>query len=300
MRSPRQNVVLFFLIYFGSYAIAALLAPSVYVVLHHCHGQILSPLVTYVLARPFGKVYGRICWIPLFFGLLFLLRRCGLNSCKKLGFHWRRWPRFLRFFLLGTGLAALLALVRMVQFDWEWRGGFSLLLFPLFSALAISVMEEVVFRGLLLRLLCGSFGPFFALPCSGLFFSYAHFTGHSAAAFRGPSPTVSDGFRVALDSLGAICCGFQPIPFLSLFLFGLLLGSYFLRYRNLMEAVGFHSGVVFALLAFRRTVALTVPLNSSTTGNLLGCLLCPFLLCVLLSFHVHGSGVPKSSCREIS
>ncbi|MDR0340046.1 MAG: CPBP family intramembrane metalloprotease, partial [Puniceicoccales bacterium] len=164
--------------------------------------------------------------------------------------------------------------------------------------LAISLMEEVVFRGLLLRLLCGALGPTIALPCSGLFFAYVHFMGRSSASFQGPTPTVVDGLRSALNSFGAIRNSFQPIPFLSLFLLGLLLGSYFLLNRNLMAAIGFHSGVVFALLAFRRTVALSP--GSSATKDLLGNLLCPLLLCILLSFHVHGSGTRKSSRREIS
>jgi membrane protease YdiL (CAAX protease family) len=291
-------VALFFAVYFGAYVVAALLVPAVYGILRRCRGRILTSLGAYVLAHPFGRVYGRICWIPLALGLLFLLKHCGLASWKKLGVHWRRWSQFLCFFLLGAALVALMAAVRMIQFGWEWRSGFFCwkLFCPLASALSIALLEEIVFRGLLLRFLCDSFGAPIALPCSGLFFAYVHFTGHSAIAFRGPSPTISDGFRAALDSLGAIRCDFQPMAFLSLFLLGLLLGSYFLRYRNLMASIGFHSGAVFVLLASRRTVLLLAPSGPSLPKDLLSLFLCPLLLCILFSLHVHGTH--KNSRRE--
>ena len=296
--SALLNCFLFFLVYFSSYGAAALLVRPVYVILRHCDGQLSSHLAAYILSIPFAKVYCRIHWICLLLGFLLLLLRCRLMSFEKIGIRWKQWPHYLRFFVFGAAITAIPLAAAMSGDRWQLRSNFTAGSMALVAAGAISVAlaEEIVFRGLLLRLIGGVAGPRFSMALSSLFFAFVHFGKFSMAKFSGSLPTVSDGFRAAWSSISSIFEAFQPIPFLSLLLLGLFLGGLFLNYGNLMACFGFHSGAAFVLIFFRRAIA-----SASASGSaawLLSSPLCPIVLCVLLPFHFHGNGSAQKTRRQ--
>jgi membrane protease YdiL (CAAX protease family) len=291
--SALVNCCLFFLVYFGSYAAAALLVRPVYAILGNCGGQ----LSAYVLSRPFGKIYGRIHWACLLLGFIFLMLRCKLTSTGKIGIHWKKWHQCLRFFLGGAAVTAIPLSAAMVGGGWQLRDNIAAYALPmaLSGAVLAAVAEEIIFRGLLLRILCGAVGPRISLAFSSLFFAFAHFSKGISSKFSGALPTLSDGFRAAADSLSTVMETFQPMQFLSLLLLGLFLGALFLNCGNLMASIGFHGGAAFVLIFFRRAVV-TASMGSSAAW-LLDSPLCPTVLCLLLSFHIHGNESPKKFRR---
>ncbi|MDR1436470.1 MAG: CPBP family intramembrane metalloprotease [Puniceicoccales bacterium] len=291
------NCFIFFAVYFGSYAIAALLARPVYAILRQCHGRVLGPLSAYILSHSFGRIYGRLHWLALALGLFFLLLRCRLCSFRRIAAAIGKWPKCLRHFFFGF-FATAVALASTVLFrEWRWRCDFSLsTLAGAFAGAAFAAIgEEIVFRGLLLRLLNGIFGWRLSLTIDGLFFAFVHFEKTAMTHISGTAPTLADGFRAASDSLMAVCDTFQTIPFLSLFLLGFFLGTLFLASGDLMAPIGFHGGAAFAMLIFRRAVTVVSSTAVNAKSWLLASPVCPIFLCLLLSFYFHGNRFAKKT-----
>ena len=137
------------------------------------------------------------------------------------------------------------------QPDITFGKGVFLLSGALLGGLLIGLLEEIVFRGMSFRMFYTWVKPLPALLLTSLFFSYAHFK-IPDSVWEQTSGQVDwgSGFFVGFWTLFGILPGWDLLIFVNLTLFGLVLGMLVLRQRSLMGAVGFHAGIVFAILAY--------------------------------------------------
>jgi len=119
------------------------------------------------------------------------------------------------------------------------------------AAIGASLLEEWIFRGLLLGIFLRSFRPFTAIISLSLIFSALHFLQPS----KGMIVENPQHFAAGFELLKLILLRFLDFPaffneFLSLFGLGLILG--FARYRtaSLWLPIGLHAGWVFAFKLF--------------------------------------------------
>jgi uncharacterized protein len=174
----------------------------------------------------------------------------------------RRWtdlmlePNSRRFTDLGTGVViggggfaytlSLLFLGGIVQFNsiLPWAGAWTLVV----TAIAVPLIEESFFRGVLLSLLRRSLKWPWALTLLSCFFAILHFLGPQPG-----KPRVSGNFWYSgFEHVGKLFWQFgEPRlvlgGWLTLFLVGWILGYTVVRTRSLYLAIGLHGGWVLAM-----------------------------------------------------
>ena len=110
------------------------------------------------------------------------------------------------FFILVTGCIALLGGYRIGSVNWDWNA----LIKSLFMFLVVGVGEEVLFRGIVFRMIDDRWGTVVALVVSALIFGFVHITNNNAtvwssvaiavdpSASTGPGTTSRARFSVLL------------------------------------------------------------------------------------------------------
>ena len=113
------------------------------------------------------------------------------------------------FFVLVTGIIALLGAYREARVNWDWN----MLIHNLFMFLVVAVGEEVLFRGIVFRMVDDRWGTVVALIVSALIFGFVHLTNDNA--------TVWSSFAIAVEA-------------------GLLLGAAYKWSGTLWVPIGIH------------------------------------------------------------
>ena len=113
------------------------------------------------------------------------------------------------------------------------------------SAVAVSLLEEFFFRGVILGLCLMAMGRWSALLVSALIFSVVHFV-KTSKSVRGDPVTWSSGFeQIPLAFSSAPPWPLLGWGFLSLLVAGLILGVATSRTRSLFLSIGLHAGWIF-------------------------------------------------------
>lgn len=250
-----QGVRLLILVYFGAILFAAVLSPFVYLAIQFWSESFPNRLNSYLAEKDFPRYFDRLRWLPVILLLPWLLRRCGLLSFKNLGFgntHGYspalRWTAYGVLLILFAGAGQGLFLGVEYEASLTLAKGLQTLLIAILSALLIGVLEEAVFRGMILRMFYTALKPMPAVLLSSLFFAYVHFKKIPKEIWDDESTAVNlgSGFYVGFWTLLSIGQTFDFVRFLNLFLFGIVLCLLFLRTGSLWPCVGFHGGIVLA------------------------------------------------------
>ncbi len=253
-----RGVWLLILVYVGAIIFASIFSPFVYWGIQFWADTAPNRLNTYLAEKDFPRYFDRLRWLPVILLLPWLLKRCRLFSFQKLGFESIRNPgmggRTLRWIVFGAGLILIAAagqgMVLGLDTEPELTAlkALQILLATLASALLIGVIEEAVFRGMILRMFYTALKPIPAVILSSLFFASVHFKKIPQEVWNDDSAavTMGSGFFVGFWTLFSVVQTFEFVRFLNLFLFGTILCLLFLRTGSLWPCVGFHGGVVFA------------------------------------------------------
>ncbi|MDR2677270.1 MAG: hypothetical protein LBB26_01750 [Puniceicoccales bacterium] len=289
-RHPWRHLFLFVVIYLGSIGITIFLAPLVQKLLWIRHSSNPTSLTSYLVGKPFGKIFDRTRWIPLSFGVLYLLKTTGLLSFKRLGVGGKHCGQWLRFFILGVLLSVALCGAQLVTTPWTFGGGslVATLARAFGSALLVSMLEEIVFRALIPCLIRNAAGAVLAFILGSAFFAYAHFKiPPEMGNFYGASIDIAQSANVGWAYLTGIGTTFRYVPYFSLFVLGGFLLMLVYRFSNLMASMGFHCGLVFILLLYRKIICFTAdPLNKFLGSNhLVDSPLALVLLCSLFFYQ---------------
>jgi membrane protease YdiL (CAAX protease family) len=274
-------------LYFTSLFFAAFAAPAMAHLLVFWDIKAPSRITSYILSKGFRVIYDRIhlfCFacLLLIFGL-----KAWLAHNPHMPTEAMRNPKysyFWKFFIVGISLDLVIMLVQVIGFPhtfiswsmklWGW------ILWYTMSACFIAILEEGLFRGCLLLSLYRSIGRQGAIWVSSLIFAYAHFYVPRAMDVPMPKVAWNSGFRMMYYHLVGIFWNFETIPFIILLVMGIVLSQLVFLYRSLMPAIGFHAGMVWTLMLYRKCIDVEMPLHPFLgTWRLLDA---PMTLCILL------------------
>lgn len=267
-RSSFKGVGLFLFIYLGATLFASILTPPAYWAIEWLHSVSPSETTTWLLGKHIDVYYDRLRWAPIILGFPWMMKECGLFSLSNLGMKIGARPlvSFLSFFTFGILLASAI-------FGLQWAFGVSspdktfdastlasVILSALSGALTVALLEEIIMRGLIMRSFYTAIGPISAVVLSSLFFAYKHFKVPDCVWDKlpgGGSATWDIGFFVAWYDTVGIAYEFDFPKFGGLFMFGVFLCLLYIKTKSLWPCVGFHAGLVFCLMVYRKTFDIT-------------------------------------------
>lgn len=206
--------------------------------------------------RAFPAYFNRVGLVAALLGLWPLFKMLKIKKTEVLGErpsqHWLH--LFVTGFLFATVLLLIMGVV-FIQLDayrMKSKPRWLDLLSPITSALAVSFIEEFLFRGAILGILCRSLGKRQGLFWTTFLFAIVHFMKPPEdEAIANASVTWTTGFWV----IPQLFRGFGAVEylleeFLTLAAVGFVLGWVRLRTGSLWGSIGLHAGWVFGLKYF--------------------------------------------------
>lgn len=242
---PFGKILVYLAVAFGA---GALLAPPIF-----WAGQALEAGgVTDWLAKfPFHRVLSRCLQVSALVLLVPALRWIGLRRLSDL--HLQKNPLAVADFAVGLvlslALVAALVLVCLLGGWLEWRpdAHWSGLGRILLTAVAVSGVEEVVFRGVVLGICLWSLPRTGAIALTTVLFVVVHFIKPAKTQIAPDAVHWSSGLAEALRFTDGLPPGSLLVfGAASLFLAGWILGSAAVATRSLWLPIGLHAGWVFA------------------------------------------------------
>lgn len=213
-------------------------------------GQVHWDWVQYLARKPLRQYVDRfrlICVCVGFIGVIRSLKlswsRLGMSFCGKAYVKYVLYGMllWLTLFLVTTkGLAT----VSMNDVCWRPIVGF------LFASFLLAILEEFVFRGVLLNVFEAQCERMQATNILGLLFAFLHFS-----TCEGGNLTANiwiQGAQCALHSITSIGQHLQWTYFCCLFLLNALLVHIRHKCNSLWGCIGFHQGLIFTLMVLRK------------------------------------------------
>ena len=297
-----KGLLLFLYVYFGASLFAAVTTPLAYWLTEWVNANYPCRLSEYLLTKRVDVFYDRLRWAPIVVALPFILKACGLLSWRNLGvsFDSRALKNFAKFWIFGfAAVAAIIAFQVYVAGASEKpdaRIG-SIIFGAVTGSIILGFLEEIVFRGFLMRGLYTAFGALSGMALSSLFFAYKHFKvpreiynnlpdgGHTALWYS--------GFQSFYYDAVGISYSFKLIPFLSLFVFGMVLCMLYAKTKSLTSSIAFHAGAIFLMMIYSKAFSLKTQEYEFWIGNQWitnGCVgLCALLIAFALACGIKNS-----------
>jgi membrane protease YdiL (CAAX protease family) len=252
----------------GAFALGALLAPGLFQLAQWAAGEF--PAFKSLAGQPFHRYVNRCVLLSALLGLWPLLRALQLADRRALGLpspltHRRS---LALGFALGFGSLLLVALaltgagVRALNSDLTAALLGKLLLSATLSAVAVALIEETLFRGVIFGALRRVWPWWAALLASAGIYSALHFL--ARVQHTGPVNWAA-GLALLPPMARGIIAPENLLPALSLLLAGLALGLAYHRTGHLWLAIGLHAGWVFWLKVFK-----TVTVTGAASGAFWG------------------------------
>jgi membrane protease YdiL (CAAX protease family) len=213
-----------------------------------------STLAQGATRRGICKIYERITLLTALASLPFFFGKCGLGSFARLGCDPKKFRVTLKWIFAGAlfmeAVTAIEILFGAAEMRYS-REACSALLgkLPKFilCATIVGILEEILFRGAVLRAFYTALNPIPAVIISSLFFAYAHTKIPPMANVNGGDVSALSGFRCLIPMLFGFLYKFNAFQFAKLTLFGIILSAITIRNKSLNPAIGFHIGTVLAL-----------------------------------------------------
>ena len=235
----------------------------IYIVVVFVGGALIAPWL-YWLAQAFAHAFPHLAGTPLhrfvnrslqglaLIGLWPLFRSLGAESLRDVGLvrPAGQWKRLFGGFALGFVSLAIVAFIAIAargrQLDPNLEVHLAKNLFSAAStAIAVAVLEEILFRGGIFGGLRKVFDWRFALVLSSMVYAILHFM--EGAELKGAVTWLS-GLELLPRMLGGLTDVRELLPgFFNLTLAGMLLGWAYQRTGNLYFSVGLHAGWIFWL-----------------------------------------------------
>jgi len=263
-RYSARGLWLFVMFFVATFLFAGLLGPLAYAAVQRVAEGDPGGWAAALLERPFDKFVDRCRYLALLLLLPLLMSQSGLAGkgflrANDLAPRAGAGTWFGYALLLGCLLALLVATLQLV-FTWYWpieADFLSLALLSGVSALAIALVEEIIFRSLIFRLFYTALRPVAAIAAASILYAYLHFSAPPVAlAAANESPGFLAGLQVALlNALGGVM-NFRPLEFANYASLGALLCVLYLRAKTLWAPVGLHAGVVWVMLIYQESFAI--------------------------------------------
>ncbi|PWU09330.1 MAG: hypothetical protein C5B47_03600 [Verrucomicrobia bacterium] len=228
--------------------VSALLAPPIYWFIQGIH------VSSWLQEFPFHRVFSRVLLVCILIAIGPLLIALKISSLRDLGL--QKNPGWRVDFLWGLFVGLLTVSVLMVgyiSFGIYYLEDYEIepveLLSKAGSAIAVSLLEEILFRGVLYGFSRRVFGVFASAVWTSALFAVLHFIRSSGGSSE--NLNMWSGFY----QFTRIFSGAPPFPlllfaFATLFSMGLLLCWTVERTRSLALPIGLHAGWIFAIQTF--------------------------------------------------
>lgn len=208
---------------------------------------------------PFFRIFDRVFMIMGMICFVLWRSRLRIQSFADLGLGNVRegYPDVIGGFFLGAGsviaLCSLMVLADVFSpyLRLSFASGLERSVKALLAALSVGVLEEIFFRGLLLKGMLEDLDPVTALAATNLFYSAIHLVKPATHfALSGLDPLA--GFSHVFHALEPFLDVVDILPGLfGLFFIGLVLSYAFMRTGSLYLAIGLHTGWIFGLKTLR-------------------------------------------------
>lgn len=238
--------------------VGSLAAPIAWHLIQMLPPDLLRGLIGTLQGMPFHRYLSRSLQVAAIMLLWPLLRSLRVRSLGELGLFGNTRP--IRD--LGIGIFAGLFCIILLDTASLYSGAFTpfpwwrLALFGSFfrlllTAVMVAILEEFLFRGILLGFLRQVTTPTLAIIFSAIFFSGVHFLNLPAVAAGDTSPLWYSGISL----LGSVGSSFPPWPvfawaFATLLAAGIILGWMTVRTGSLVAAIGLHGSWILGQQAF--------------------------------------------------
>ena len=299
-----KGLGLLVLYFFGALLFAAVFSPFIYWGIQAWAEASPNGVNTYILKKGLAKIFDRLRWLPVILTFPWFLKKCGLWSWQSLGLSFRPfpWRSLLYWFCFGILLLAFIAAAQAFTVGLEskeqifsWNNLIAVSLMAVLSGILVGLLEEVVFRGMILRMFYTAVSPLGAVLLSSLFFAFVHFKKIPDNIWTNETAvTLGSGFYLALWTTLSVVETFDALRFLNLFLSGLVLSLLFLRTRSLWTCVGLHAGWVWFRLVYKKFIEAQGHAPHYLWGSeiIIDGLLTAFLLLALALYLLFRNGPP--------
>ena len=239
----------------GVFVVGALLAPGLFNLAQWVAGEF--PTLQSLASQPFHRYVNRCLLVVALAALWPLLRAFDLANRRALGFSSPLASRQSLALGLSLGFGSLLvatllmtaAGVRSFNFSLGTTALLKLFVTATFSAAAVALLEECLFRGVVFGALRRAWSLWPALLASSVLYSAVHFL--ARVEHTGPVGWNS-GLALLPRMMGGLVATETLVPAaLTLVLGGIALGLAYQRTGNLWFAIGLHAGWVFWLKVFK-------------------------------------------------
>lgn len=246
MRSGRLLLIYTVVVFAGG----ALIAPWLYWLV-----QSVAPH-SHIAQAPFHRFLDRSLLGVALIGIWPLLRSLGATSARDFGLVYpsKQGAKLGRGFVLGFGSLAIFVVIALAaharQFNHDLSAGkiAAKLAGAAVTAVAVAVLEEILFRGAIFGALRKTWNLPGALIVSSMIYAIVHFLAKSDLG--GPITWIS-GFRLLPLKLAGFTDLHVVIPgFFNLTLAGFMLALAYHRTGNLYFSMGLHAGWVFWLKSY--------------------------------------------------
>ncbi|MCX7872698.1 MAG: CPBP family intramembrane metalloprotease [Verrucomicrobiae bacterium] len=250
MRPVRAILIYLLVIFVGS----ALIAPPLYFIVNQFSDSL--QFCNYLISKGFHKFLSRSMIFIAVVGLIPLLRSLGFKSVEETGFapFKTHWKKLCYGFLFGLATLSIPVLASFVLGAVSSNTERTLsqiarhFLNAGLSAIVVSFIEELVFRGGVLGSTQRFYGWRFGIIFSSAIYAIVHFF---AKIERLADVHWYSGFVGILTMLRGFGDFKALIPgFLNLFLVGVILSLFFKRTGNLYFSIGIHAGWIFWLKTY--------------------------------------------------
>lgn len=260
-------------VFFGSLLLSACLTPLIYHTVLFLAEKMPNVIFSYLSSKRIDHYFDRIRLLTLIIFLPWLLNQCDLISLKKLGLSpvKKHFPSLLKYFFFGIALVVMLLCPLFLWGQITTTTQSLQLLFKngilvFIASMLIAILEETLFRGILLQTLIKTLSKRKALLWGAFLFAILHFSTPNGFVAH-ETMRWYDGFLLAIYSLMGMAKGIEWLYFLNLFALGIILGLLFIKTGNLWSSIGLHWGIVCTLLFLRKNVYLQPDSLPQFLGN---------------------------------
>lgn len=269
----KQNSVLrsFFFFFCVVFIGGALIAPRLYTAVQFLEQAI--PGMSWLANLPFHRFVNYCLILVALLALPSFLKALGIQSASALGFKWgfRHWVEGFQgfawgFVALAFGATLLVSLqVSVLDLNHDTSAWMRHLRSAALTALAVAVIEELIFRGALFGGMRGSHRFWSAALVSAAFYALLHF-------LERPEYHHSIHWNSGLAVVAQMMRGFTDLNalfpmFLNLTLLGILLALVFERTGAIHFSIGLHLSLIFWLKTFSFLTNPAADSNSSFWGS---------------------------------
>ena len=243
---------------------AAIVSPLVYILIQDIASHHPNGIAAYVEEKGLSQTFDRMRWFWYLLAVPFLLCKCGFFSHQGLGVSLNGINRSNCYYAFTIGCLSIItiAFVQNLSLGNQARllvsdGSLlslvvTTLIFALFSGLILSIVEEVLLRGVLFRLFYTALTPFAAAVISALLFAALHFKDIPSFVWDDDmTVSLSSSFTIAGGTIVSIFYTWEPTTFFNLFLVGLILNLLFLRTKSLWPCIALHASWVTTLRLYK-------------------------------------------------